>query len=63
MIHLNTERASQAAENAGFIRSAVDASPNKVAIVVVKGAYDHPGWHASDIDPRGGEAGLDLRTR
>jgi hypothetical protein len=55
MIHLNTERASQAVENAGFIRSAVDASPNKVAIVVVRGAYDHPGWHASDIDPRGGD--------
>jgi hypothetical protein len=55
MIHLNAERASQAAENAGFIRSAVDASPNKVAIVVVKGAYDHPGWHASDIDPRGAD--------
>jgi hypothetical protein len=55
MIHLNTERASQAAENAGFIRSAVDASPNKVAIVVVSGAYDHPGWHASDLDPRGGD--------
>src|SRR5262245_33843135 len=55
MIHLNTARASQAVENAGFIRSAVDASPNRVAIVVVKGAYDHPGWHASDIDPRGAD--------
>ena len=33
----------------------MDASPNKVAIVVVQGAYDHPGWHASDIDPRGGD--------
>ncbi len=51
--HAAVHRAFQAADHESLIRAAVEASPNKIAIVAVKGPYDHPGWHASDLDPAG----------
>jgi hypothetical protein len=51
--HAAVHRAFQATDHESLIRAAVEASPNKIAIVAVKGPYDHPGWHASDLDPAG----------
>ena len=48
-----TDREAAAAAHETLIRVAVDFSPNKIAIVAVKGAYDHPGIHASTFDPSG----------
>ena len=48
-----TAREATAAAHETLIRLAVDSSPNKIAIVAVKGAYDHPGIHASTFDPSG----------
>jgi hypothetical protein len=65
--HAAVHRAFQAADHESLIRAAVEASPNKIAIVAVKGPYDHPGWHASDLDPAGFDhvavAYYDARTR